>query len=141
MNLRLNKTENKHAKTINKTTELEGESAALHFFLKKLNKDGLTTIAPRKVYQLHIQNPDDEEINAVYKKFVTDLASTDNFKIENFSKKKIEDAAAEFIKAKSDTLKVEIKDTVGSQKKSKYDKIKTKKNADNPANFDSTKYY
>ncbi len=141
MNLMLYKTENKSSRTINKTTDLEGESAALHFFLKKLNKDGLTTIALRQVYQLHIQNPNDEEINAVYTKFVSDLASTDNFKIENFSKKKFEDAAAEYIKAKSDTLKVEIKDTVSSQKKSKYDKIKTKKNADNPANFDSTKYY
>jgi len=141
MNLMLFKTENKSSRTISKTTDLEGESAALHFFLKKLNKDALTTIALRQVYQLHIQNPDDEEINAVYTKFVSDLASNDNFKIENFSKKKFEQAANDFIKAKSDTIKVEVKDTIDKQKTSKYDKIKNKKNADNPSNFDSTKYY
>lgn len=141
MNLMLFKSENKSSRTVDKTSEYEGESAALHFFLKKMNKDGLTTVALRQVYDLHQQYPNDDELNAIYKKFVTDLSANENFKLGNFSKKRFSDAANDFIKAKNDTLKVEVVDTVSTQKSSKYDKIKNKKNIDNPVSFDSTKYY
>lgn len=140
LNLMLYKSGNKSSQTINKTSELEGESAAVHFFLKKLSKDALVTIAIRQVYDVTISNPDDAEIKAVYSKFVKELAYTESFKLETYSKKKFSQAAEDFLKEKADTLKPVVADSV-TKAKSKYDKIKNKKNIDNPAAFDTTKFY
>jgi len=138
LNLMLYKKQNKSNKTIDNTSDLEGESAAVHFLLKKLTKDGMTTLALRQVYDLHQQYPEDEEISAIYSKFVQDLSEIKTFKIENYSKKKFHEAATDFIKDKADTT-IQTQDTVKSS--SKYDRIKKKKNVDNAANFDTTKFY
>lgn len=139
MNLMLYKADNKSSQTIQKTSELEGESATLHYFLKKLSKEGLISLALRQVYDLYMANPNDEEIKAVYNKFVKDLAANSTFKLEKLSKKSFNDAAQDFLKTAKDSIKPIEKDTVA--KTSKYDKIKSKKNADNPSNFDSSKFY
>lgn len=139
MNLMLYKAENKSSQTIQKTSELEGESATLHFFLKKLSKEALISLSLRQVYDLYKSNPNDEEIKAVYTKYVKDLAGNSQFKLEKISKKSFNDAAQDFVKASKDSIKPIEKDTVA--KTSKYDKIKSKKNADNPSNFDSSKFY
>ena len=138
LNLMLYKKQNKSNKTIDNSSDLEGESAAVHFLLKKLTKDGMTTLALRQVYDLHKQYPEDEEISAVYAKFIKDLAEIKTFKIENYSKKKFSEAANDFLKDKTDTT-VQLQDTVKSG--SKYDRIKKKKNVDNASNFDTTKFY
>lgn len=140
MNMMLYKAGNLSLKMVDKTSELEGESAAVHYFLKKLTKDGMITLALRQVYDLHKANPDDEEITAVYTKLVKDLSEVAKFKIEIYSKKNFHQASEDFLKAKNDTLKPIIKDSVQNSG-SKYDKIKKKKNADTPENFDSTKFY
>lgn len=139
MNLMLYKAENKSSQTIQKTSELEGESATLHFFLKKLSKEALISLSLRQVYDLYKSNPNDEEIKAIYTKYVKDLAGNSQFKLEKISKKSFNDAAQDFLKASKDSIKPIEKDTVA--KTSKYDKIKSKKNADNPSNFDSSKFY
>ena len=138
LNLMLYKKQNKSNKTIDNSSDLEGESAAVHFLLKKLTKDGMTTLALRQVYDLHKQYPEDEEISAVYAKFIKDLAEIKTFKIENYSKKKFSEAASDFLKDKTDTT-VQLQDTVKSG--SKYDRIKKKKNVENASNFDTTKFY
>lgn len=138
LNLMLYKKENKSNKTIDNTADLEGESAAVHFLLKKLTKDGMTTLALRQVYDLHQMHPEDEEITAIYTKFIKDLSEIKTFKIENYSKKKFHEAATDFLKEKTDTT-IQVQDTVKSG--SKYDRIKKKKNADNASNFDTTKFY
>ncbi len=138
LNLMLYKKQNKSNKTIDNSSDLEGESAAVHFLLKKLTKDGMTTLALRQVYDLHKQYPEDEEISAVYAKFIKDLAEIKTFKIENYSKKKFSEVAIDFLKDKTDTT-VQLLDTVKSG--SKYDRIKKKKNVDNASNFDTTKFY
>jgi predicted Zn-dependent protease len=140
MNMMLYKTGNISLKMVDKTSELEGESAAVHLFLKKLTKDGLTTIALRQVYDIHKAFPEDEEITAVYKRLVKDLSEVAKFKVENYSKKNFQQASEDFLKAKNDTLKPAVKDSVQNSG-SKYDKIKKKQNADTPENFDSTKFY
>ncbi|MEN9997792.1 MAG: hypothetical protein RI922_782 [Bacteroidota bacterium] len=139
MNLMLYKAENKSSQTIQKTSELEGESASLHFFLKKLSKEALISLSLRQVYDLYKSNQNDEEIKAVYTKFIKDLAENSQFKLEKLSKKSFNEAAQDFLKISKDSIKPVEKDTV--TKTSKYDKIKSKKNADNPTNFDSTKFY
>jgi hypothetical protein len=140
LNLMLYKNENVSSKTIDKTSELEGESAALHFFLRKLTREGVNTLALRQVYDIHMAYPVDKEITAIYKKLVNDLTSNEKFKTEVYSKKTFSEAAQDFINSKKDTSKVVVADT-SSKKGSKYDRIKNKKNADLPDNFDSTKFY
>lgn len=140
LNLMLYKSENKATKTVSKTSEYEGESAAIHFFLKKLNREGMLTIALRQVYDIHKAFPNDEEIKAVYTKLLKAISEDSKFKLEAYSKKTFEQAANDFIIAKNDTNKTEVKDTV-IKSGSKYDKIKNKKNADAPENFDTSKFY
>jgi predicted Zn-dependent protease len=140
LNLMLFKKENVSAKTIDRANELEGESAALHFFLKKLNRDGLSTLALRQVYDIHMAYPDDKEITAIYNKLANDLTSFEKFKTEIYSKKSFSEAAQDYVNSKKDTTKALAADTT-SKKGSKYDRIKNKKNADLPDNFDSTKFY
>lgn len=140
LNLMLFKKENVSAKTIDRAGELEGESAALHFFLKKLNRDGMSTLALRQVYDIHKAYPEDKELTAIYNKLINDLTSYEKFKIEVYSKKTFHEAAEDFVNTKKDTVKVAQADTT-SKKGSKYDRIKNKKNADLPDNFDSTKFY
>ena len=138
LNLMLYKAENLSAKALDKTSELEGESATLHYLLKKLNRDGMITLALRQVYDLHKAYPDDQEITAIYQHLIRDLAANDKFKIENYSKKTFFEAAKDYENSKKDTLKSTSTETPSG---SKYDRIKNKKNADNPQNFDSTKFY
>ncbi len=138
LNLMLFKSENIAAKAVDKTSELEGESASLHSFLKKLNKEGMTTLALRQLHDIVNTTPNDPELQAIYNRFVANLAENEKFKTENYSKKSFQQAAADFEASKSDTLKSQ--DPVPSNN-SKYDRIKNKKNADLAQNFDSSKFY
>jgi predicted Zn-dependent protease len=140
LNMMLYKSENMSAKMLDKTSEYEGESAAIHFFLKKLNREGMMTMALRQIHDLHIANLNDSEISAIYTRFVKEVSNDDKFKIESFSKKSFSEAANDFLMSQSDTNKIVLKDTI-VKSTSKYDRIKNKKNADAPENFDSTKFY
>lgn len=140
LNLLLYKQENKSNQTIDKIADLEGESATLHYMLKKLSKDGMTILALREVYDLYTENKQDDELKKIYEKCVKKLASTENFKLENFSKKTFSEAASDFLNDKKDTSVVAV-DTIVKKGTSKYSRIKSQKNADNPANFDSTKFH
>ncbi len=125
--------------TVIRNSELEGEIAAVHFFIKRLTKDGLLTVALRQTYDLKNEYPKDVQLEAIYTNVLKELASTKHFKIETFSKKNFNDAAIEFIEKQS---KIAIVDTTTIKKStSKYEKIKNKKNTENPDFFDSTKYY
>lgn len=124
-------------KTIDKSYELEGEIAAIHYFIKKLNKDGVFTLALRQVYDLKQKNPNDKQIDAIYNYLIKELAFSKNFKLEKYSSKNFNTSANESIN------NINTNPEVLEEKKSKnkYEKIKSKKNANNPNNFDSTKFY
>ncbi len=140
LNLMLYKKENKTNRTIDNLSDLEGESAAVHFFLKKLSRDGLVTLALRNIHDIYKQHPEDDEIKAIYIKFISELGSIESFKLENFSKRTFDEAADEFLKAKADTSS-QVSETDAGKSGSKYDRIKKQKSADNPNNFDSSKFY
>lgn len=140
LNLMLYKKENKANRTVDNISDLEGESAPVHFMLKKLTREGMTTMALRQVYDLQKMNPDDMELKAIYTKLVEEIASVESFKLENYAKKTFAEAAEDYLKQKSDTT-VQKADTTEKKSNSKYDRIKKQKNADNAANFDSTKFY
>ncbi len=138
LNLMLFKTENISAKAVDKTSELEGESATLHFFLKKLNNEAMSTLALRQLHDIIKSTPIDNELQAIYSRFVTNLAENEKFKTENYSKKSFQQASYDFESSKSDTL---IRKESALTNNSKYDRIKNKKNVDLAQNFDSSKFY
>lgn len=140
LNMMLYKSENMSTKMLDKTSEYEGESAAVHFFLKKLSREGMMTMALRQIHDLHMANLNDTEITTIYSRFVKEVSNEEKFKIESFSKKSFSEAANDFLISQNDTNKIAVKDTI-AKSTSKYDRIKNKKNADAPENFDSTKFY
>jgi predicted Zn-dependent protease len=140
LNLTLFKKENKTNRTIDNISDLEGESAAMHFLLKKLSRDGMVTLALRNIHDIYQMHPEDEEIKAIYTKFISELAQIESFKMENYSKRTFSQAADDFLKAKTDTS-AQATETESGKTGSKYDRIKKQKSTENPNNFDSTKFY
>jgi predicted Zn-dependent protease len=136
LNLTMFKQANKSNQTIDNLAELEGESAPVHFFLKKISKDGLITLALRQIYDLHRKYPADKEISAVYSKMLSTLSENDKFKLSNYSELTFDQAQAEFDRKSKDTISVS--DTTTGD--SKYDKIRSQKNS-RTRSFDSTKFY
>ncbi len=126
--------------TVEKNSDLEGEIASIHYFIKKLNKDGLFTIALREIYDLKQETKDDKQILAIYNYLLKELSSVNQYKLDNFSKKSFSIAANEAIEKQNKNVVI-ADTTVNKKVGSKYDKIKSKKNIDNPDNFDSTKFY
>jgi hypothetical protein len=138
LNLLLYKSKNIASKAVNKTSELEGESATLHAFLKKLSKEAMISLSLRQIHDLYKAAPTDQEISAIYARLISSLAENEKFKTENFSKKTFIQATVDALNYKADSLK-----TVDAQiaVDSKYYRIKNKKNADLGQNFDSSKFY
>ena len=132
------KAENMESKTMPGVSDYEGESAALYYFLKKLNDNAVFTLAIRNVYDLQKQLPEDEVITGVMERLLETVAANDQFNISKYSKKNFHESA-ELVKMKADTL--QKADTLKTEEqKSKYDKIKTKKTV-GVDSFDSTKFY
>lgn len=128
------------SETVDKTADLEGEIATVHFFIKKMNKEALFTLALRKVYDVKLKFPKDNQIDAIYNVLIKELSEVNTFKLENYSKKTFTASAIEFNNKKNSTAN-EIDTVVVKKSESKYDKIKNKKNIENSDNFDTTKYY
>lgn len=129
---------------INSTSQLEGEGAAMHYLLKKLDKKSLHSLALRTVHDAKKRNPEDKELSLLYDQIVTELASNPNFKREEYSKSGFHQASKDFI-ALQDSLKnvdttLQVVAEEGTKKTSKYDRIKRKKDPNVIESFDSTNY-
>lgn len=132
------KAENMESKVMPNSSDYEGESAAMYFFLKKLNDNAVFTLAIRNVYDIQKELPEDEVIAGVMERLVETIATNEQFTLSKYSKKNFHESA-ELAKPKVDTAKVV--DTLKTEEpKSKYEKIKTKKTIGNDS-FDSTKFY
>lgn len=125
----------------------EGEIAVLHSMLRKFDKAELATIALRHVYDLQKANPEDQEIQHIYKLMVACAATTKNFSLDRYSKYSLEEGIAKW-KKNQDSIAALPKDTLAAKETtntgSKYDRIKKKRNADQSidgGDFDSTNYY
>lgn len=132
------KAENMESKTMPNSSDYEGESAALYFFLKKLNDNAVFTLAIRNIYDIKQELSEDEVIAGVMERLLETIAGNEQFTLSKYSKKNFHESA-ELAKPKVDTAKVV--DTLKTEEpKSKYEKIKTKKTVGNDS-FDSTKFY
>ena len=112
---------NKLNSTLQKTTDYEGEIAELHFFLRKLDKLGLVTLALRQVQDIKKQQPNDKEIQLIWERMVKTTTITEKFDLTAFSSLKFDEAKIEFEKFKADTTQ---KTEKSIQNLSKYEKIK-----------------
>ncbi|MES2557083.1 MAG: M48 family metallopeptidase [Bacteroidota bacterium] len=132
------KAENLESKTMPGSSDYEGESAALYFFLKKLNDNAVFTLAIRNVYDIRKELPEDEVINGVMERLLETIADNEQFSLTKYTKKNFHESA-ELAKPKVDTT--QVADTLKTEdQKSKYEKIKTKKTVGS-GSFDSTKFY
>jgi hypothetical protein len=125
---------------LQKNSDYEGEVATVHFFLKKLDKLAMSTVAMREIEDIRKAHPDDKEIKAIWDRMVQTLTITDKFELTAFSTKTYQQAEEEFTKLHSDTL-AKAKVEPESEKLTKYEKIKKKKEVGNPENFNAEKFY
>ena len=120
--------------------DLEGEIASLHYLFRKLNKNVLYTVAIRQIYDIYKQNPENKEIAAIWNKTIQEIARSGIFNLEEYSKLTYAEAKEEFEKNK--VLKDSSENTPKEEVKlSKYERIKKKKDLQDPDNFDASKFY
>lgn len=133
------------SRTIKSTKDLEGQSAAVHYFIRKLNRKSLTTIALRNIYDIHQLYPADLEMNAIYTYTLKLLAKDDKFDMDEYSVMTFSQyvdsvEAKRMAAAEKDTLAE--KPIEEPKKKSKYDRIKSNESPNTiQESVDSLKFY
>lgn len=134
------KEDNQQSKTIPNASDYEGESAAMYFFLKKLTDDGMMTMALRSIYDIQKRFPEDPALVGIEDRLVKTMAEASHFSWDNYSTRNFHESALLAI-GKTDSLKSATPEVKTDAPKSKYDKIKTKKNVNAPESFDSSRFY
>lgn len=137
------------SKTVTKPSDVEGESHAMHFFLRKLSKIQLVSVAMREILDSKNAFPDDVEIKTIYERMVREMAGYSQFKEKDYRKITYETALERFEQSKLELIEDTIaKDTIVVEEKeelSKYDKIKKKRDIEEPTavdeEFDNDKFY
>lgn len=130
---------NKQNEAIPGASDFEGESASMYYFLKKLNADATLSLAIRAIRDLSKGLENDSMMLAINDRLAKTAAKAEYFSWSNYSASGFHESAQRSL-AKNDSLKAVVPET-GEQPKSKYDKIKTKKNTEIPESFDSTRFY
>jgi beta-barrel assembly-enhancing protease len=119
--------------TISKESDLEGASAAVHFMLRKLSREGMTTLALRSVVDIQKENSTDQEISSIYHFMLRKMGENGKFSITDYSSLTFNQFvdSMEILNAKlaSDTAIVVVEEPT-PPKKSKYDRIKTSSSPD-----------
>ena len=133
--------------TIRRNNDLEGESAPVHYFIRKLNRKSLTTVALRNIYDIHQLNPEDIEMSAIYAYSLRLLNGDDRFDLSDYSSMTFSQYA-DSVELKNETIANDTlvkNDSVKAppaKKKSKYDRIKKNSSPDAiESSVDSLKYY
>jgi len=131
---------NQQNNTIPNSSDYEGESAAMYFFIKKLNDEAMMTVGIRKIYDIQKTLPEDPMITGIVDRLAKTVAESDRFSWDQYSNKSFHESA-ELALAKKDSVKVAEEVVKTDIPTSKYDRIKTKKNIHTPESFDSSKFY
>jgi predicted Zn-dependent protease len=121
------------------SNDYEGESAALYYFLRKLNNEGTLALATRIIYDIQQLHPEDTVLAKIKESSIRVLAKTDKFSWSDYSDRNFHESAEAKIAANNAEEMTEETSAVPVQ--SKYDKIHSKKNVKSPESFDSTKFH
>jgi len=119
---------------VSSPSDVEGESHAMHFMLRKFTKLQLFTVAMRQIEDLSKRHPSDAEIKKIRNKMIALLSTNSSFKLEKYRRITYESALERFERSKetnqdsialeTDSVDVQIDTNVVL---SKYDKIKMKR--------------
>jgi len=131
---------NQQNNTIPNSSDYEGESAALYFFIKKLNDEAMMSIGIRTIYDIQKTLSEDPMIAGVVDRLAKTVAESDRFSWDQYATKNFHESA-ELALIKKDSVKVTEEVVKTDIPTSKYDRIKTKKNINSPESFDSSKFY
>lgn len=119
---------------VTSASEVEGESHAMHFMLRKFTKLQLFTIAMRQIQDISNRHPSDPEIKKIREKMIALLSTNSSFKLEKYRRINYETALERFESSKEasvDTIDVEMDslevEADTNKVLSKYDKIKLKR--------------
>lgn len=134
------KEKGKQNDVIPNTSEFEGESAGMYYFLRKQNNEATLTLALRQVYDIAKAYPEDSMLAGIKDRLVKTLAESDHFSWERYSRFNFYESA-KINNFKKELIQPLTVDKITVQTTSKYDKIKSKKNLDASESFDSSRYY
>lgn len=130
--------EGHHNKTVPASNDYEGESAAMYYFLRKLNKNATQTLAIRNILDLQRSLPEDEMLAEIRKRLTKTLAGSSHFSWSDYSTVDFH-TMAQRSAAPPDSLKTALSEEEKPQ--SKYDRIKSQKSVNSIERFDSTQFY
>lgn len=133
--------ENEISHTIIRKSEYEGESASIHYMIRNLNKDELEAFSLAQLYEIAKTNQNDPEISLIWDLAIKTIVYADNFNISDFSTNNYYHAKYLYNQTIIDTVTVVEEEKPKEKGKSKYDRIKTKRDVSTPESFDSTKFY
>lgn len=117
----------------------EGSSASVHYMLKNTTFDELNTICIRQITDLKNENPEDQEMKAIYDLMIKRLVYSEKFDINDYAVFGFNTAREKF-NAQNDTgeeEEVEEEQTTSN----KYDRIKKKRDVNEVVHFDSTTFH
>ena len=130
------------SQVISKSRDYEGFSADVHYMVRKFNRNSLTTMALRQVYDLYKADSTDNELSKIYDFMLRELGEDTKFDIDDYSSITFQAAIDSSIALNEIKDSITVVDTV-EVKESKYDRIKSKTNVNEnlEAGIDTTKYY
>lgn len=128
--------------------ELEGESAALHYFLRELSTKEMITLGMRQIEDIRKVYPEDREIGLIWERMIKTFYNAEGVDFEDYKElnfqKYNQDFAAKIKEMKNPNDEAAKEEEKKEEELSKYDRIKRKK-SDSPSStddsVDSTKYY
>lgn len=126
-----------------RSSDLEGESASVHYFIREMSRDQVITMAVRQLDDLYTANSEDEEIGLIYKRMAKTLANSTRFDLNDYAAYSFHTAAERFVATQQVTEENEegTEEPEEDKKLNKYDRIKKTKDVNNPENFDSTEFH
>jgi predicted Zn-dependent protease len=132
------KVNNSVNKTVNSKLDLEGEGAAMHYFIKALSKVELTTLAMRIVEDSRRNFPEDKEIEAIWQRTSKNIFDS-GIKLSELSILSFNSAISQ--NQNTDTSILETNEIIAITELTKYERIKQKKSVFTSDGIDSTLYY
>jgi hypothetical protein len=125
-------------KTVSSKYELEGEGAAMHFFIRGLSNVEITTLAMRTVEDCRLKYPEDKEIEAIWHRTTKNLFDS-GVKLSELSRVSFNTAIIQ--SQIVDSAEMDSTQIAFSSQLTKYEKIKQKKSGFTQEGIDSTQYY
>lgn len=135
--------DNSTSEVVMKKRDFEGASATVHYFIRQMSKDELITMCVRQIYDVYSADTTDVETSLIFDRMVKELVYSEDFDKSEYAEFSFNTAYDKYLASKEkDTTQVENTVEEKKETKSKYDRIKTKRdpNIVETDHFDSTEF-